>query len=73
MTPEQLMAKARELALQLDKDAAAALVAEWRHEWPSPEAVAWTLAHMLAQTLPAASAGFARRNPTGEGALAPSP
>ena len=72
MTPEHCLATARELALQIDKDAAAGLVAEWRHEWPSPEAVAWTLAHMLAQTLPAASTGFARRSPRGEGA-SPSP
>jgi hypothetical protein len=28
----------------------------WPEDWPPPELVAWTLAHMLAETLPAAPA-----------------
>lgn len=29
----------------------------WPADWPAPELVAWTLAHMLAETLPAAVDG----------------
>ena len=28
----------------------------WPDNWPAPELVAWTLAHMLAETLPARGA-----------------
>ena len=33
----------------------------WPSNWPAPELVAWTLAHMLAETLPAASPGDVAR------------
>ena len=31
----------------------------WPADWPAPELVAWTLAHMLAETLPASRYGAA--------------
>jgi hypothetical protein len=36
----------------------------WPDNWPAPELVAWTLAHMLAETLPAR--GAHRETPAGE-------
>ncbi len=38
----------------------------WPEDWPAPELVAWTLAHMLAETLPAnddAAQGAAETGP----------
>ena len=32
----------------------------WPADWPAPELFAWTLAHMLAETLPAPANGTAR-------------
>ena len=29
----------------------------WPVDWPAPELVAWTLAHMLAETVPVAAGG----------------
>lgn len=70
MTPQEIMAKARELAAQLPDDPNDTLYLDWPKDGPDPETVAWVLAHMLAQTLPSASSGFARRSPQGEGATA---
>lgn len=66
MKPEECLAKARELALTMSPAETREICAAWDNKrWPEPEVVAWILAHMLAQTMPAASAGYKRRAPIG--------
>jgi hypothetical protein len=51
------MATAIDVAREAVHDAPLIL---WPKDWPAPELVAWTLASMLAETLPAAPDGQAR-------------
>jgi hypothetical protein len=44
------MATAVDVAREADREAPPIL---WPADWPAPELVAWTLASMLAETLPA--------------------
>lgn len=46
------MAAAVDVAREASSEAPVIL---WPMDWPAPELVAWTLAHMLAETVPAAA------------------
>ena len=63
------MATAVDVAREASREAPVIL---WPADWPPPELVAWTLAHMLAETLPApAPDGEPRASPrAGDGGRA---